>query len=496
MLRSIRLRNFRSLRDTGDVELRPIVLLVGGNDTGKSSLLRFFPLLEQTARAAALTPLLWYADAGDVDFGEFSQTLLRGAADPWIEVSAATAGPGRRTGWPLQFTARIVAGQDGRSRVERLVVECLGDSVSLDVAPDGGLVALRLNDVPLPAVAGVRLVQRTPGPILHLEGDELVAFTVERIVEVVAAQVEGKLTLDELVRIVETIAYGPGEHLLASLGSVRGGRFWRDAMAGVTADGELVCQIKALAFLRQLDRALEDLADAVRDHARGVRYLGPFRRPPQRYHRRTEFGLGQLGRDGSNLAMLLDALPAAERDAFSAWLRRHFGFGAHAERLGAHVCVMVDQAAQHSLNVADTGCGTAELLPVVAQCWLAGRHPHIPDTGPATTLLAVEQPELHLHPSRQAPLADMFLATARALADAGQSACLCIETHSEAMLRRFGQLVAAGAVRPDELTILRFDPDGDATTVVPLAFAADGTLPGCPTTSPASAPPASASPAQ
>lgn len=487
MLRSIRLRNFRSLRDTGDVELRPIVLLVGGNDTGKSSLLRLFPLLEQTARSAAHTPLLWYTDAGDVDFGDFQQTHLRGAAEPWIELSGATAGPGRRTGWPLQFTARVVAGADGRSRVQHLAVACLGDVVELDVDVDGTLTSLALNGRPLPAVAGVRLAQRAPGPILLIEGDELVAFAVERIVEVVAAQVEGKLTLDELVRIVETIAYGPAEQVLTSLGNVRGGRFWRDAMAAMTADAQLVCQIKSLAFLRQLDRTLEDLDEAVRDHARGVRYLGPFRRPPQRFHRRTEFGLGQIQPDGSNLAMLLDALPTEGREAFSNWLRRHFGFGAHAERCGAHVTVMVDPSPQRSLNVADMGCGTAELLPVAAQCWLASRHPRLPDTGTAPTLVAVEQPELHLHPHRQAPLADMFLATARALAEAGLSACLCIETHSEAMLRRFGQLVAEGALRREDVSVLLFEtnPTADESTVRPLAFAPDGTLPGCPTTTPA-----------
>lgn len=71
VLRSLRLQNFRSLRDTDDVELRPIVLLVGANSSGKSSFLRFFPLLKQTAQTNSRSPLLWFdQDQGLVERGD------------------------------------------------------------------------------------------------------------------------------------------------------------------------------------------------------------------------------------------------------------------------------------------------------------------------------------------------------------------------------------------------------------------------------------------
>ena len=50
-MRSIRLKNFRSFEDTGRIELKPITILVGANSSGKSSFLRFFPLLRQTVEA-------------------------------------------------------------------------------------------------------------------------------------------------------------------------------------------------------------------------------------------------------------------------------------------------------------------------------------------------------------------------------------------------------------------------------------------------------------
>jgi len=45
---AIRIENLRSLTDTGFVELKPLILLVGQNSSGKSSFLRFFPLLRQS----------------------------------------------------------------------------------------------------------------------------------------------------------------------------------------------------------------------------------------------------------------------------------------------------------------------------------------------------------------------------------------------------------------------------------------------------------------
>ena len=49
----IRLQNFRSLQDTGEIEIKPLTLLVGKNSSGKSSFLRFFPLITKFRRIKA-----------------------------------------------------------------------------------------------------------------------------------------------------------------------------------------------------------------------------------------------------------------------------------------------------------------------------------------------------------------------------------------------------------------------------------------------------------
>ena len=75
-MRSIHIQNIRSLRDTGDIALTPITLLVGENSSGKSTFLRTFPLLKQSIRKRTDGPLLWAGDMDDyVDFGSFKETI-------------------------------------------------------------------------------------------------------------------------------------------------------------------------------------------------------------------------------------------------------------------------------------------------------------------------------------------------------------------------------------------------------------------------------------
>lgn len=45
---TLRLKNFRCFEDTGIIDIKPITFLVGSNSSGKSSFLKFFPLLKQS----------------------------------------------------------------------------------------------------------------------------------------------------------------------------------------------------------------------------------------------------------------------------------------------------------------------------------------------------------------------------------------------------------------------------------------------------------------
>ena len=66
---------------------------------------------------------------------------------------------------------------------------------------------------------------------------------------------------------------------------------------------------------------------------------------------------------------------------------------------------------------------------------------------PVGATILMEQPELHLHPSAQAALADVMISAIKAREDAKQrNIQLIIETHSEHFLRRFQRRIAEGSI--------------------------------------------------
>lgn len=122
--------------------------------------------------------------------------------------------------------------------------------------------------------------------------------------------------------------------------------------------------------------------------------------------------------------------------------------------------VMV-QLAGRPRNMIDVGYGVSQALPVVVETVLEN---------PRTTVL-MQQPEVHLHPKAQAALGSFFCQMVKA-ADRR----LVIESHSDFIVDRVRQEVAAGTIPPDWVRILFFHREGYETTVYPIRLDAEGNV--------------------
>lgn len=78
-------------------------------------------------------------------------------------------------------------------------------------------------------------------------------------------------------------------------------------------------------------------------------------------------------------------------------------------------------------SIVDVGFGISQVLPVITQLFLA----------PEGSIILLEQPEIHLHPSAQSGLADLFLTVAKE-----RNLQLIIESHSEYLLTRLQRRIA------------------------------------------------------
>lgn len=108
-----------------------------------------------------------------------------------------------------------------------------------------------------------------------------------------------------------------------------------------------------------------------------------------------------------------------------------------------------------SVNLSDVGYGVSQSLPIIVESILRATNARI----------LLQQPEVHLHPRAQAALGSFF---ARLVAEEHRQ--FVIETHSDYLIDRVRQEVAAGVIRADAVSILFFDRPHIETTVSELTL--------------------------
>jgi hypothetical protein len=135
--------------------------------------------------------------------------------------------------------------------------------------------------------------------------------------------------------------------------------------------------------------------------------------------------------------------------------------------------VITDRRTGTIVSHRDIGIGISQVLPVLVSAYASTK-----------SIIAIEQPEIHLHPALQAELGDVFIESA--LGERGNT--FILETHSEHLIlrimRRMRDTVRGTLpegmppVRPEDVAILYVQPrdNSSASVVFELALDEDGEL--------------------
>ena len=119
------------------------------------------------------------------------------------------------------------------------------------------------------------------------------------------------------------------------------------------------------------------------------------------------------------------------------------------------------------VDLPDVGLGISQVLPVLVQCFYA----------PAGSIILMEQPEIHLHPSAQSALADVMIDVINSRENgADRNIQLIIETHSEHFLRRLQRRIAEDAVPPEKVSAYFADIAKTPATLDPLQLDGFGNI--------------------
>ena len=131
MITHIRMKNFKSWQDSGEVELAPLTGFFGTNSSGKSSLLQMLLLLKQTVGSDEV--LFFGGDKSLVNLGNFQEVIHGHKEDTFLELEF---------GCKLQnpFTVEVPR-IDNYNYITNFLMEI--DSFSFEVAIQG------INDIPM-----------------------------------------------------------------------------------------------------------------------------------------------------------------------------------------------------------------------------------------------------------------------------------------------------------------------------------------------------------
>ncbi|MCW2078281.1 UNVERIFIED_ORG: hypothetical protein M2193_000456 [Bradyrhizobium japonicum] len=231
----------------------------------------------------------------------------------------------------------------------------------------------------------------------------------------------------------------------------------------------------------RLIQILNRLSGHLRDVLANTLYIGPARVRSERYYRYQDLAVSEIDPNGTNFPMFLNSLGPHRLAELSNWVQDLFNYRIEIKSSEGHLSINLLEGS-YSTNIVDTGYGVSQILPVLGQIWWAARRPRLSDNRlrrrERLSILAIEQPELHLHPAHQALLADAISGHAKDF-PSGEPLHFVVETHSETFVNRLGELIADKKLDPENVQILVFDArDEDArVTAVEIArFGNDGEL--------------------
>jgi predicted ATPase len=204
-----------------------------------------------------------------------------------------------------------------------------------------------------------------------------------------------------------------------------------------------------------------------------VYYLGPLREYPQRQYTWAGAEPADMGQRGERV---VDALLAARErkdrialgrghkqktleEYVAHWLKRlglihDFKVEAVAKDSNLYRVLVQRSPSSVPVPVTDVGFGVSQILPVLVLCYYV----------PKGSTILLEQPEIHLHPSVQAGLADVFLDAVRL-----RKVQIIFESHSEYLLQRLQRRIAEGKESVASDTTLYFcDQTGGESNLLPL----------------------------
>ncbi|RKZ35890.1 MAG: hypothetical protein DRQ49_18705 [Gammaproteobacteria bacterium] len=379
-IQSFTLKNYRSFVDRTTIELRPLTLLFGYNNSGKSALLRALPFIADSLKGQSRTPLALNSPA--IRGSHFSDLLshISGRQEFDIELSILD--------YDLKWTIRRFP--ELRTHVvSRYLINEQTNVQWLAESKQKNKYLIQTDDVSFKSDLSFH------GLLANEDGSD------ERIPNIGDTKVE--------------------------------------------------------------------IDDEIRNENIYVQWLTSVRKPPLRNNPFKGAAPEYLAPDGRSAADILaydsifDELLILPK--VSSWYEKNLQQKIVIEEVAEHFQIKLQRLTNSpcKVNIVDVGEGLIQVLPVLVACAMASEG--------YTNMLAIEEPESHLHPQLHAALAEHFFELARQ----DEPPKVLLETHSENFLLRTQLEIARGELDPELVMVYWVRQLDDGRSIAePVVFDSKG----------------------
>ncbi len=405
MLKNLRIQNFKGWKDTGTIRMAPIFLIFGANSSGKSSIGQLLMMLKQTAESQDRKAIFYPGGKNSaVQLGSFREMVyqrnLKNEIAFEYEWETFQKLKFRDTVSQTNFTADTVA----------FTAKVRGDKDS-DI--------LKIEELNY-----------------HLKEDE------ESVLKVGMWPSAKKPGQYEVNSEQYSLIRNPG-------------RVWYPSppVRFYGFPDEVVNYYKNSEFVQDLNLTQEKLF-------KSIFYLGPLRIKTERLYTWGGITPESVGYSGE---LTITALLASKNRKISLGYKKftkpfeqiiaaslksmglidNFRVKKIAENRQEYEVNIQTKGSKDWVDLPDVGFGISQVLPVLVQCFYA----------PPGSIIIMEQPEIHLHPSAQSALADVMIDVINSREHgAARNIQLIIETHSEHFLRRLQRRIAEDVVPQEKVS--------------------------------------------
>ncbi|UYZ64721.1 DUF3696 domain-containing protein [Hymenobacter weizhouensis] len=393
MLNSLRIQNFKSWKDTGDIQFGSITGFFGTNSSGKTSILQFLLMLKQTVESSDRAQILNLGDERSyAELGTMHDIIHNHESHDYIEFKITY-----NSSYPVLLPA--------------------------ETELDG----VHIGDIEFKA-------------IIEKSDDETSLIQFQYLLDNKSFGISQDQSTNEFYVDIHGIEMEENEHIFPNINDPY--KFYGFP--------------NILSFYYNKGNVFNDLPSSLQMLFDKFYYLGPLRDYPKRLYtwagEKTQ-GVGNRGERAiaallasrnhprlSWISMGTGKVRRSLEEHIAYWLKElglihSFAVRPIAPNRKEYEVRIKRTAESAEVFLTDVGFGVSQLLPVLVLLFYV----------PEGSTIILEQPEIHLHPAVQAGLADVFIDAIKR-----RNVQIILESHSEHLLQRLQLRMAEKGLNPEK----------------------------------------------